>query len=685
MKQTKKISRYPGGCPTLKTLKVVSGVTLLCAAVAGCLNSENDGQGHSKLAGVALVQAETDEKLKNYLVGPYLHKYEPVSYPYEYVDDATVDVVTESETGGDSAFSQTNLIVEGVDEGDLWKYDGEHFYILKPRVSANGCYFQRTLNNSTTRDVLPCIDDPTEDSPAALRIVKNDKVQLTSMDITELHPSQLYLNSNEIWLVGKGVDAADYDTTAIQTMDVTDRAQPKRNLSIVLDGRMQMSRRYGDELILVTRYSPFIEGVDTYPTDDLAIASNRRLIGDLTIEQLLPAITINGERQPLVNSDDCYIEQQSDQEYGSSALSVVTRINLATSEFESACLAADVAGFHASQQNLYLFKNTYAYFEATDSEKNMPPMGRTQIHKFGLNDDLNYLGSGLVDGWLAHGSGSFRLGELSDGTLGLVTNKGTWNGPDHMLTVLKESQGSLITHAELPNEEQPAAIGKPGEFIYSVRFMQNRAYIVTFRKVDPLYVIDLSDTAHPKIAGELEIPGFSDYLHPVGDEFLIGVGKDAIMGASGTTWYQGVKVALFNVSDVTSPKETNSFILGKRGSSTALSSHHHAFAGIQQADSYRFALPVSVHNEVTDTNYWRDPESQFYGWSYTGLHLFEIKGGELTSVGAMKTEQKSQGENEPDWDVTRRGIIQGDDVYHLNGESLFHAKWQAPEDLSEKF
>jgi uncharacterized secreted protein with C-terminal beta-propeller domain len=106
---------------------------------------------------------------------------------------------------------------------------------------------------------------------------------------------------------------------------------------------------------------------------------------------------------------------------------------------------------------------------------------------------------------------------------------------------------------ELPNAARPQPLGKPGEHLYASRFIGARGYLVTYRLTDPLYVLDLSDPGDPKMAGELHVEGYSDYLFPVSDTLLLGVGKDAVVdGGAGDgrfAWYQGVKVSLIDVSE----------------------------------------------------------------------------------------------------------------------------------------
>ncbi|NIP67558.1 hypothetical protein GWM83_02345, partial [Candidatus Bathyarchaeota archaeon] len=106
----------------------------------------------------------------------------------------------------------------------------------------------------------------------------------------------------------------------------------------------------------------------------------------------------------------------------------------------------------------------------------------------------------------------------------------------------------------------------PGEKIYSARFMGDRGYLVTFRKVDPLFVLDLSQPTNPKVLGKLKIPGYSDYLHPYDENHIIGVGKETVAAEQGDfAWYQGVKISLFDVTDVEDPREIDKYEIGDRG------------------------------------------------------------------------------------------------------------------------
>ncbi len=133
----------------------------------------------------------------------------------------------------------------------------------------------------------------------------------------------------------------------------------------------------------------------------------------------------------------------------------------------------------------------------------------------------------------------------------------------------------------------------PGESIHSVRFLGDRVYLVTFQKIDPFFVIDVSDPREPQVLGYLKIPGYSDYLHPMGDDYVLGIGKDTVPGETEDfSWYQGLKLSLFNVSDVAHPAELSKYVIGDRGTDSEVLRDHKAFLSIPSRGLV--VLPVTL-------------------------------------------------------------------------------------------
>jgi uncharacterized secreted protein with C-terminal beta-propeller domain len=133
--------------------------------------------------------------------------------------------------------------------------------------------------------------------------------------------------------------------------------------------------------------------------------------------------------------------------------------------------------------------------------------------------------------------------------------------------------------------------------------MGDRMYMVTFVRMDPLFVVDLSDPTAPKVLGELEIPGYSDYLHPYDDSHIIGIGMETGENQWGGISTTGVKLSLFDVSDVANPEEISKYVIGGNGAYSYALNEHKAF--LFNRDKELLVIPASVP-EGNEKDYWRD-------------------------------------------------------------------------------
>ena len=337
--------------------------------------------------------------------------------------------------------------------------------------------------------------------------------------------------------------------------------------------------------------------------------------------------------------------------------------------------------------SLYLAttQNEYSVF-ATDALFYNPDH-KTAIHKFALmGNGIEYRGSGEVEGHLgwSEDKRSFRMGANGeeDEYLNVVTSLGdTWDeSSSTRLTVLKEDAGELQTVDIIDG------IGKPGEQLYAARFFGDRAYLVTFRVIDPLYVVDLSDQNNPTIAGELEIDGYSDYLHPVGENLLLGIGKDAVpddgstdFGFARGAWYQGVKLSLFDVSELSAPAEINSLIYGKRGSESEVLYDHHGISFLPATDTRpaRFSIPIQVHATEPDFP-WFDAEkaNAWYAFTRKGLYSFEADVSGLTEVGYIEADSTTGLEEFDFWGTfPDRSVLVDDAVFYVHQGEVRSSVW----------
>jgi uncharacterized secreted protein with C-terminal beta-propeller domain len=158
------------------------------------------------------------------------------------------------------------------------------------------------------------------------------------------------------------------------------------------------------------------------------------------------------------------------------------------------------------------------------------------------------------------------------------------------------------------------------ENLHSVRFMGDKCYLVTFQKVDPLFVIDVSQPTNPRVLGELKIPGYSDYLHPYDDTNLIGVGKETVAAEDDRAFYQGLKLSLFDVSNVNNPTQLAKYVIGDRGTDSLALTEPKAFL----FDKSRRLLVIPVNLAVIDV-----PESERESWTYgklvwQGAYVFDV-------------------------------------------------------------
>jgi uncharacterized secreted protein with C-terminal beta-propeller domain len=217
---------------------------------------------------------------------------------------------------------------------------------------------------------------------------------------------------------------------------------------------------------------------------------------------------------------------------------------------------------------------------------------KTVIHRVAIDkSNLEYQASGEVTGQVLN---QFSMDER-DGYFRIATTKNrAWSNYVEDEKEL-ESYSNLFVLDKNLDEVGKVENLAPGERIYSVRFMQNRAYLVTFKQTDPLYVIDLSLATAPKVLGELKIPGFSNYLHPYDDNYLIGLGKDTEESEWGGVRTKGLKLSLFDVRDVGNPKEVDVYMMGDAGSDSIALSDHKAF--LFSKEKALLAIPVSIRED----------------------------------------------------------------------------------------
>ncbi|MDQ1279016.1 MAG: hypothetical protein QG670_276 [Thermoproteota archaeon] len=243
--------------------------------------------------------------------------------------------------------------------------------------------------------------------------------------------------------------------------------------------------------------------------------------------------------------------------------------------------------------------------------------GLTDIHKINIkNGDIAYVADGHVSGWALN---QYSMDEYN-GLFRIATTNGTSNSV-YILDEKLEVMGKLEGLA-------------PHETFHSARFVGDRCYIVTFKKVDPLFVISLEDSKNPKVLGELKIPGYSDYLHPYDATHLIGVGKETVESETGSfAWYQGVKISLFDVSNVSQPREVYQYVIGDRGTDSSVLTDPKAL--LFSSSKQLLALPVLLA-KINPSKYPQGVPSYAYGdYVWQGVYVFNVTLSEIVFKGSV--------------------------------------------------
>lgn len=491
--------------------------------------------------------------------------------------------------------------------------------------------------------------------------------------------------------------------SVIAKVDISDPDNASVSGSFKLDGQIISSRRIGKHLFFASRYYPALPGEQPWTQSE---EDWQQLVDNTDLTTLLPQYSNDdsGETNSLIDPASCFVTDANNDYVYSPDVITLGVIDLDTLQLtDSECYLGGSETLYASPNAVFLATTQYDYSagpvldtgELVDIDNDFPvddlwydPRVDTDIHQFDIdNGQLVYAGTGTVEGHLGWNllRKPFRMSE-KDGYLRVATfndRQGSDQSPI-LLTVLRaDGQGNLAQVSRLPNEQEPGFIGKPGEQLYASRFLGDRAYLVTFRQTDPLYIVDLSNPAAPRVEGELEIRGYSDYLHPVSENYLLGIGKDAVAvdgrGDGRGALVQGVKLSLFDVSNPAAPSEVQSVLLGERGTDSQALSDHRAIT--VQAATEEHPMRVSFGVNVAGTAFPETVNSggdanSYRSWTYTGLHGFDIKVGDDAGIiprGSIVVETAGQG-GYPSYNQDR-SVMVNDSIFYVHGNLVYAAPW----------
>lgn len=611
-----------------------------------------------------------------------------LSTPPDYIlyetDDMSVSVsdsTTEAEAsapegmGSDETkstnYSTTNTQVAGVDEADIVKNDGEYLYILRDT------YDYETWTSEYTIHIVHAF--PADELA---------EISTITFDDAYFSPTEMYVDGNQLTIIGSTYSYSDtydygYDVyfpyyhfsrTSVLTYDISDRANPVRTRVLSFDGDYSDSRKIDDTMYLVLNKFDFYYSYDPET---------------LNVEELLPryydsSSGDSGKEQILTTCENIkYMPQTRDWNY---LIALAIPLDDIESTIDKEVIVGNSENIYSSIENLYIASTNYDssnyYYDWSN--------GKTLIHRFSLTDGgLNYESSGKVPGTILN---QFSMDE-HDNYFRIATTKGdVWD----VVTPATNNLYVLDEDMDVVGSVEGLA---PGETLYSTRFIGDRGYLVTFKKIDPLFVVDLSDPENPTVMGELKIPGFSDYLHPYDANHIIGFGLDAEEAdaleeaARGLdfAWYQGMKIALFDVTDPANPVQEYSIGIGDRGTYSEVLYNHKAL--LFNASTGLIGFPVTLAelaDENADANTYGDYVSQgFYVYDLDLETGFTLKGvishyadGEYSSIWDSYWEDDYSYSYEPSKDILR-GAYMDDYLYTVSNYGVKVNDLNTMEELNE--
>jgi uncharacterized secreted protein with C-terminal beta-propeller domain len=234
----------------------------------------------------------------------------------------------------------------------------------------------------------------------------------------------------------------------------------------------------------------------------------------------------------------------------------------------------------------------------------------TVVHKIAIKDGtITYITKGEVPGTLDN---QFSMDEYNNNLRLATTSSVYTQSGQYTYNNVFVLDGKMTTIGSLTHIAEQ-------ESIYSTRFIGDRLYMVTFKRIDPFFVIDLSSPENPKILGKLKIPGYSDYLHPYDATHIIGIGKETTTTDWGGVSTSGVKLALFDVSDVANPKQLDKVQIGDAGSDSAALTDHHAFLFDKAKNLLVIPVMAVSTSQVTKGDYYTTRQQVWYGAYVFGL------------------------------------------------------------------
>jgi len=637
-----------------------------------------------------------------------------------------------SDAGNGDRFSTTNIQEAGVDESDKVKNDGQYLYLLR----GNSVRIVQAVPPEGLRQVASVPLPETADS----LYLRGDKLIALSHswgywgdvgvmssvgrampvgaaeadgdagssdgaapDDTWTSPPSVITpapGAGDMAPLPPGPVVNRVNQTSVTVIDIRDRSAPVTLVTLKFDGDLASSRLIGSKLHLVLTTTP-----------PLPLDPTPESIRAQPVEAWLPDYEIvasDGTTRTgkTLTWQDAYYPANPDG-YGITMV-ITVDVDNPDGGFKPVAITADAGTIYASTSALYVTDTNYDYSAMSSRED-------TVVHKFDLTGEAaRYVASGLVPGRLLNqyslgekdgylrmastvqsfsfsgpillpmpavggsgGSASGGAGTVSNGVatgIAQATSGPAQNG--NAVYVLHE--GATAGRLEIVGRLEGIA---PGEQLYSARFVGDRGFLVTFKKIDPLFTIDLTDPTSPRLAGQLKVPGYSDYIHIMDDTHLLTIGKDASADMGDFAWYQGVQLSIFDVSDFANPVLLHKEIIGTRGTNSEANSNPKAFNYFKAKDA--LAIPIELYEgQTTGPEYGRH--------TFTGLYVYHVTVAEgFTLLGRISTRDVSASpwEETMAWwwyayDQYTRGVFINDNVYAVTDSIVKAAPLATPSSVT---
>jgi len=590
---------------------------------------------------------------------------------------------------GAADYSQTNVQVSGVDEADFVKNDGKYIYMIQ----SNKLLIINALDPKNS-DIISTTDLP-KNYYASNIFLYGDKLIV----LAQSNEQSYYFRKYDI------MPQPNYEPlTKVMIYDVSNRKDPTVSKELSVSGDYFQSRMIDNIVYLVAvKYAqtpvrpPIIYAADTKITPNIYYFDNNEesynyntiMSVDVNTESVVDSqvYLLGYSNTMMMSQDNIYIAYQKqpyrcwgfycrNSDYdrarfvdvvvpllqGTLKTDVQNILNSKASEDEQWNSISDVLDtFYKDVENDPKLQDQYDSMISDISSaldeydtKQLLEKSKTIIHKIAVNNGkLSYVAKGEVDGRLLN---QYSLDE-SNGYLRLATTIDLWTNTGRRnynnVYVLNKNMGVAGKLEKLANNES----------IYATRFVGDKLYMVTFRQIDPFFVIDLSDPTSPKVLGRLKIPGYSSYLHPISDNLILGIGKETGTNEWGGVTTQGVKISLYDVSDFEHPKEVTKYEIGMAGSDSPILYDPKAF--LYSATKGIFVVPISEVTAINKAGYVYD----YRYWD--GAYVFKISNNGFELLGKVKHDSRSSSYyNWWDQASVTRSLYMDDALYTISNKYI---------------